>query len=347
LESAGSARYHNSDTRPTEEIDSIRDEQATVILHLPILESALADLDSGKPVALCAVVRTRGSTPQSPGALLVIDQAMNARGTLGGGCVEAEIRKRAFEMLRKNESGLLSFQLDHDYGWDDGLICGGGMDVVVMSMTQVQDGAMLRHTIDDIRAGRDARLVLTIPHDNQPHQYRVRIRPEPKLVIAGAGHIGAQLARMCVDLEFDVTVIDDRADFANPERLPPPIHVAVGDIEHTLRTHPIGPDSYVVIVTRGHNHDEQALSAVIDSNTKYIGLIGSRRKIKLIFDDLVEAGVDPKLLERVHAPIGVDINAVTVPEIAVSIAAQLIAVRRADKHKLVEGPLPANAGASQ
>lgn len=314
-----------------------------MILHLPILENALADVDAGRSVALCAVVRTRGSTPQSPGALLVIDQAMNSRGTLGGGCVEAEIRKQAFEMLRRSESGVLSFQLDHDYGWDDGLICGGGMDVAVMSVSLSQGRGMLRAAVDDIRAGRDAYLVLTVPIERQPQQYRINIQHEPKLIIAGAGHIGAQLARLCVDLEFDVTVIDDRADFANAERLPPPIHVVVGDIEHTLRKLPIGPDTYVVIVTRGHNHDEQALSAVIHSDARYLGMIGSRRKIKLIFDDLVEAGVDRQLLERVHAPIGLNINAVTVPEIAVSIAAQLIAARRADKQKLVEGPLPVSA----
>lgn len=270
--------------------------------------------------------------------MLLIDQSMNTIGTLGGGCVEAEIRKRAFELLQHNQSKLLSFQLDHDYGWDDGLICGGGMDVAVMSLTDAHK-SQIQKTAADVCANKDARITFNVEQDDQVAAYRVRVESQPQLVIAGAGHIGASLAKMCVDLEFDVTVIDDRAEFANPDRLPPPIHVIVGDIEQSLRQMAIDRHTYVVIVTRGHNHDEQALSAVIESDARYLGLIGSRRKIKLIFDDLVEAGVDRKKLERVHAPIGLDINAVTVPEIAVSIAAQLIATRRADRAKLVEGPI--------
>lgn len=311
-----------------------------MLLHLPLIETILQHVDAGRRVAVCAVVKTRGSTPQAPGAMLVIDEAMHTIGTLGGGCVEAEIRKRAFELLGRGESRLLDFQLNHDYGWDDGLICGGGMDVAVMPVATAAEAAQFRRVLEDIAAGCSASVVFRVAHAGARREYRVLVETEPKLVIAGAGHIGAHLARLCVDLEFDVTVIDDRADFANPQRLPPPIHVLVGDIEQTLRRLPLGPDTYAVIVTRGHNHDEQALSAVIASATKYVGMIGSRRKIKLIFDDLVAAGVDPAALARVHAPIGLDINAVTVPEIAVSIAAQLVAVRRADRRKLVEGPFP-------
>lgn len=307
-------------------------------LHLPLLEKAAEEIHAGRKAALCAVVKTRGSTPQSPGAMLLIDETMNTLGTLGGGCVEAEIRKRAFELLNRGESRLLSFQLDHDYGWDDGLICGGGMDVAVMPLTR-DDRGRIESTVGDIRSNREAHVTLEVDHDGQMESYRVRVESSPRLLIAGAGHIGARLAQMCADLEFAVTVIDDRAEFANSDRLPPPIAVIVGDIEQTLREQTIDASTYVVIVTRGHNHDEQALSAVIKSDAKYLGLIGSRRKIKLIFDDLAETGVDRSLLERVNAPIGLDINAVTVPEIAVSIAAQLIATRRADRHKLVEGPI--------
>lgn len=316
-----------------------------MLLHLPLIEKIIAETEAGRRVALCAVVATRGSAPQSPGAMLVVDEGMNTVGTLGGGCVEAEVRKRAFDLLTKGESSLLPFKLDHDYGWDDGLICGGGMDIAVMSITGPKQADQFAGVMADMNAGRQVHVELRVRHEEAWQSYRVLVEAEPKLVIAGAGHVGAQLARLCVALEFDVTVIDDRADCANAERLPPPIHIVVGDIEQSLRAHPIGPDTYVVIVTRGHRHDEQALSAVIESKARYLGMIGSRRKIKLIFDDLKSTGLDAGLLDRVHAPIGLDINAVTVPEIAVSIAAQLIAVRRVDRSKLVEGPFATAEGA--
>jgi xanthine dehydrogenase accessory factor len=311
----------------------------SLILHRPLFEKILTDTRAGKRTMLCAVVKTRGSTPQSPGALLLIDEAMHTVGTLGGGCVEAEVRKQAFELLNKGESGLLSFQLNHDYGWDDGLICGGGMDVVATPILSQSDSTQFAEILDAIDNGDHAFVTMQAMHDGAKCEYKVLIEAEPKLVIAGAGHVGIELARMAVDLEFDVTVIDDRCECANEQRLPPPIHVIVGDIEQSLRRHDINKDSYVVVVTRGHNHDEKALGAVIESDARYIGMIGSRRKIKLIYDDLVAAGIDPKLFDRVHAPIGAKINAVTVPEIAVSIVAELISVRRENTRRLVEGPI--------
>jgi xanthine dehydrogenase accessory factor len=311
-----------------------------MLLHQKLLESIIAALSGGERVALCAVVKTRGSTPQSPGAMLLLDQRMGTVGTLGGGCVEAEVCKRAFALLERGASELLSFQLDHDYGWDDGLICGGGMDVAVTPLIEKNQAEPIRRVLADLAAGRDARVPLRVRTDAGWVEYAVRVEAEPQLVIAGAGHVGAQLARLAVELEFDVTVIDDRADFANSDRLPPPIKPLVGDIEQSLRAHPIDRDTYVVIVTRGHNHDEQALFAVIDSPARYLGMIGSRRKIKLIFDDLQAAGVSADRLARVHAPIGIPINSVTVPEIALSIAAQLVAVRRENQGRLVEGPTP-------
>jgi xanthine dehydrogenase accessory factor len=292
-----------------------------VILHQPLFERIVAEVEAGRQVALCAVVKTRGSTPQAPGALLLVDQAMKTGGTLGGGCVEAEVRKQAFELLGAGQARLLSFQLDHDFGWDDGLICGGGMDVAVAPIRDRQETAPFRQALENISAGKPVSIPLRVLQEEQLVEYRVNIEAEPTLLIAGAGHVGTALATVAVDLEFKVVVVDDRADFANAQRLPAPIQPIAADIEQTLRDFPI-----------------DAASGVIDSPAKYIGMIGSRRKVKLIFDDLKAAGVAPELLERVHAPIGVGINAVTVPEIAVSIAAELIATRRADRRKVVEGP---------
>ena len=137
--------------------------------------------------------------------------------------------------------------------------------------------------------------------------------------------------------------MDDRADCCNVERFPTVDALIVADIESTLRGYPLDASCYVVIVTRGHRHDEQALTAVVGRPARYVGLIGSRRKSKLIFDDLAEAGIAPKALEAVHTPTGLDIQAVTVTEIAVSIGAELIAQRRKTQSQCVSGPFPANA----
>ena len=315
-------------------------------LNQPLFERIVAEVEAGHPVALCAVVKTRGSAPQKPGALLLVDQAMNTDGTLGGGCVEAEVRKQAFDLLRAGRSALLTFQLDRDFGWDDGLICGGMMEIAVLAIRKPQETVPFRRAVAHLRAGEAASIPLRVRHQDQLVEYHLNLEAEPTLLIAGAGHVGTALARMAVDLEFKVVVVDDRADFANSRRLPPPIEPIAADIEQTLGDYPINAGTYVVIVTRGHKHDKQALGAVIDSPAKYIGMIGSRSKIKLIFDDLTTAGVKPKLLERVHSPIGLDINAVTVPELAVSIAAELIATRRADRRKLIQGPLAVTSESS-
>jgi xanthine dehydrogenase accessory factor len=139
-----------------------------------------------------------------------------------------------------------------------------------------------------------------------------------------------------VNLDFHVVVIDDRADMAAAERFPEGVELIAGDIAATLRDYPIDAGCYVVIVTRGHQHDHQALDAVIRSHAGYIGLIGSKRKARMILKDLADAGVSAEQIERVHTPIGLAIGAVTVPEIAVSIAGQLIEHRRKSTPSLVE-----------
>jgi xanthine dehydrogenase accessory factor len=304
-----------------------------------LFDSLVRQVAQRRRVAVCTVVGASGSTPQSPGATLLLHENMTSEGTLGGGCVEAEVRKRAFEMLGRNESGLLKFRLDHDYGWDDGLICGGNMLVAVMPLDEPDAARPFVEASEALRRQQPATVPIRVAHEGRLEEYRLHIEAPAKLVIAGAGHVGQALAKLAVGLDFDVSVIDDRGDYANAERLPPPIRPVVGDIEKTLRGWPIGPGTFVVIVTRGHNHDEAALHAVIDSPARYIGMIGSRRKVKLIFDDLAALGVDRGKLERVRSPIGLKIGGVTVPEIAVSIAAELIQVRRTEQPPThVEGP---------
>jgi xanthine dehydrogenase accessory factor len=248
-------------------------------------------------------------------------------GTLGGGCVEAEVRQQAIKLLHARESKLLTFKLDHDYGWDDGLSCGGAMDIFVQTLVDSADAAPFRAAIDAMSRGEPATLEINYELEGASKTFRETLDPPAKLLIVGAGHVGQALAALATPLGFHVDVLDDRSDCASAERFPnADRHVA--DIESSLRDWPIDPQTYVVIVTRGHRHDGRALAAVIDSPARYLGLIGSKRKVKTIFEDLVSQGVSLERLLRVHAPIGLEIGAVTVPEIAVSIAAELVAVRR-------------------
>jgi xanthine dehydrogenase accessory factor len=158
--------------------------------------------------------------------------------------------------------------------------------------------------------------------------------PRCRLVIVGGGHVGRAVGNLAADLEFDVWVIDDREEFVSQERFPAAQRRICGPIEETLPKLEITRDTYCLIVTRGHNHDEEALYYLADRGARYVGLIGSRRKIKMIFEDLVNEGVSAEALSKVYAPLGVDIGSQTVPEIAVSICAELVA------HRNLNGRVP-------
>ena len=147
----------------------------------------------------------------------------------------------------------------------------------------------------------------------------------------GGGHIGRAVGELAVDLDFDVWVVDDRADYVSELRFPRAQKRIAGPIKEALGDLKVDQDTYCLIVTRGHQHDEEALYCLIDRNARYVGMIGSRRKIKLIFEDLVQEGVSSDLLDQVYAPVGLDIGSQTVPEIAVSICAELVAHRNLGK----------------
>ena len=336
-------------------------------------------IESDQVGAYCTVVETKGSTPQKPGSKLLILPNLRNIGTLGGGCVEAEARRQAIGLMQGGVPRLLEFQLDSDYGWDDGLICGGNMKIFI-DLPQTEAEAEMFERLQTLNAEKTPLVCATVVSSkkhgvdvgmkmifattgerigtlgdsaleaaieaetagvlekNRASLFRENetaavflepLQPRPTLLIAGAGHVGQALCHLGNWLDFDIAIVDDRADFASEERLPEADEIIIGDIATELRNYPITPLTYVVIVTRGHQHDESALHSVVESDARYIGLIGSRRKIKLIFDDLMEAGISTERLERVYAPIGLDINSKTVPEIAVSIVSQLIQIRNA------------------
>jgi xanthine dehydrogenase accessory factor len=283
---------------------------------------------AGEKLALCVLVRARGSTPQRLGAKMLVLGDGKTLGTLGGGCVEAEVKSKALGQLADGTTATLhAFRLDNDYGWDDGLICGGSIDVHVRVLGAA-DMPEFQKLLSEIRARRPAEFVLELGPGGFQERYTEILEPSPMLVIVGGGHVGQALAALAGPLDFELAVIDDRPDFISRERFPSASRRILGEIETELARLPIDPQTYVVIVTRGHRNDGRALAAVVNSPARYIGLIGSKRKIKTIFDDLTQQGVALENIARVHAPIGLEIAAVTPAEIAVSIAAELIAVRR-------------------
>jgi xanthine dehydrogenase accessory factor len=344
-----------------------------------LVAQVVASLAAGKSLAWCRLVETRGSTPQKAGAAMLVFPDGSQAGTLGGGCVEADVKRQALGLLERDTAEVVSFQLDSDYGWDDGLICGGRMQVLVEPVTPATDaryfqrlhallsdgvGCLEAVVFDQNKSGLAApACYLFDAHgqsvaalhgsgDNVPEAVRAHLpnlaeRPRPsaaggisylpnlprcRLVIVGGGHIGQAIGNMAPDVDFDVWVVDDRAEYVSRERFPRAERLIVGDISATLRELAITPDTYCIIVTRGHNHDEEALFHLAERGARYVGLIGSRRKIKLIFDDLEAEGISRQSLARVYAPLGIDIGSQTVPEIAISILAELVAHRNLGGH---------------
>ncbi|HWB20557.1 MAG TPA: XdhC/CoxI family protein [Phycisphaerales bacterium] len=307
-----------------------------------LLARAASLIRQGRNVVACMLVNARGSTPQSAGAIMLVDDSATTYGTVGGGCIEAEIRRHALQSLHTGESRVHTFKLNHDYGWDDGLICGGTVEIAVGRLPAPD---VLDSIRADILARRATSLSLIVADDSGDVRYELSIPMRDRLFIVGAGHVGQSLAKLACDLDFETWVFDDRPDLFSLPAFANVRHV-VGDIAENLASAPIDDRTAVAILTRGHKHDEQALHAVINSSAGYIGMIGSRRKIKLIHDDLINLGVSADRLAKVKAPIGLDIGAVSVNEIALAIAAELIQHRSSHVHSLVTGPMPATRASS-
>ena len=361
-----------------------------------LLEQLDRLLASERPVCFTALVETRGSTPQKPGATMLIQHDGVQLGTLGGGCVEAEVKQRALTRLydrlsSSNEHAtspdvdadskmpaaeLLEFTLDGVSAWDDGLICGGRMRMLIVPVFPGDDCSYFQILRDHLATGRGCTQVVvldsvgaaggsngdlflldatnnvvasrkaikshSLPGQLASHLKTLDSRPRPyvvsgmsflphlercRLIVIGAGHVGQKVAQLAADVDFDVWVVDDRADYCCAERFPSASRLIVQPFDDALRNVAIDHDTYCIIVTRGHSHDEQALKSVVQTPARYIGMIGSHRKIKLIFDDLLRDGISKDTLRQVYAPLGFDIGSQTVGEIAISITAELIAHR--------------------
>ena len=293
-------------------------------------------------------------------------------GTLGGGSVEAGVRRQALLLLDHTEPSLLTFDLDDDYGWADGLICGGSMRFLAQPLPPDQpmpyfdalaqcvdagSGCTEVVVLDAQRAGlpEGARLLFdrqgtlvathcckTCPDSVRENLESLSTRPRPRshnglaylpiltrcrLLLVGAGHVGQAIAQLAHQVDFDIWVLDDRSTFACPERFPQAQQILVEPIGPYLEDFQADGDTYCVIVTRGHSQDREALQYLAGKPAAYVGMIGSRRKIQLILESLRRDGIPAAALDKVYAPLGLDIGSQTVAEIAVSIVAQLIGHR--------------------
>jgi xanthine dehydrogenase accessory factor len=325
--------------------------------------------------ALAVIVEAKGSAPQAAGAAALISASGRIiEGTVGGGILEAEVRRKASAALKRGTSLLVPYSLKEDGFSEDGAVCGGAVKVLIdprparhraafermsrslsarrpgVLVTRIggMDGAKVTLKREWAAAGSPSpyrRAILKALAVAEPRLVAIKrkngldrrgdhfvflepVLPLPRLIIAGAGHIGRAVARLGRLLDFEVSVIDDRPEFANRANLPDADRIDCGDIGETLGTMSFSRDSFVVIVTRGHRHDAEALRACIHSRAGYIGMIGSRRKIALTRKEfLARRWAGRCELGRVHAPIGLPIGSRSVEEIAVSIAAELVRER--------------------
>jgi xanthine dehydrogenase accessory factor len=241
----------------------------------------------GRRGAVATIVSARGSIPSFQSAKMLVRDDGSIAGTIGGGCVEAEVWQAAREVIAQEKPRTLTFDLNQDPKFDTGLVCGGTLEIFI-----------------------------------EP------VLPSSLLYIFGAGHVALELFKAARNADFDCIVADDRETYANAERFPGAVQVVAGDFDTAFKELAPAESSYLVIATRGHRDDMRVLRWAVQTPARYIGMIGSKRKAITVYRELIREGLIPELFDRVYSPVGLDIGAITPEEIAVSIVAELIAVRR-------------------
>jgi len=254
---------------------------------MDIYEEIVKLRKEGRRGAVATIVNVRGSIPSFKTAKMLVRDDGSIVGTIGGGCVEAEVWQAARDVMEQEKPRTLTFNLNQNPKFDTGLVCGGTLEIFV-----------------------------------EP------VLPIPVLYLFGAGHVAHNLYKVAHNAGFDAVVVDDRESYANRERFPEASEVHAKDFKEAMASLSPSESSYIVIVTRGHRDDMRVLRWAVQTPARYIGMIGSKRKVIAIYRELEKEGLSRELFERVHAPVGLDIGAVTPEEIAVAITAEMIAVRR-------------------
>ncbi|HZK11112.1 MAG TPA: XdhC/CoxI family protein [Atribacterota bacterium] len=253
-----------------------------------ILKEAFERMDKGETITLVTVVEAKGSTPREVGTKMLVNKNGLVAGTIGGGMTEAKVIEEAKQVLKEGKGKLLIYRLTKE-------------------QAALDEGAI---------CGGEMKVFIDI------------LQPKEEVLIFGAGHVAVCVSKLAKMMGFKVTIIDDREEFANKDRFPEADEIVTEDIERALTHIKIAPSTYIIIVTRGHLQDQEVLASVIKSKAAYLGMIGSRKKNATVFQQLIEQGVLKEELDKVHAPIGIDIKAQTPEEIAISIIAEIIQVRR-------------------
>jgi xanthine dehydrogenase accessory factor len=241
----------------------------------------------GQKCALATIVQVNGSIPSFESAKMLVREDGSMLGTIGGGCVEAEVWNAAREVMETERPRHLNFSLGQDAAYDNGLICGGQLNVFV-----------------------------------EP------ILPQPRAYIFGAGHISKSISKVATLAGFATVIVDNRETFASRERFPEADEIYAEEYEDVFGKLNVNSSSYIVIVTRGHRDDMRVLRWAIGVPARFIAMIGSKRKTIAVIRELEKEGFDRSAFERLHAPMGLEIGAITPEEIAVSVVAEMIAERR-------------------
>ena len=346
-----------------------------------VYSEIVKSLAKKEKLVLATLVTRVGSAPRAVGAKYLIRADGSSVGSIGGGCVEAEVWQEAQKVMEKGRGGILHFELTSKQLAEGGLICGGNIDIFLEPLKEdflniyqevariIQKGgsailATLVSVDGDFPEGEGSKMlvktsgekvgsllggvelekkilgegelmvrerkpkVLVLSSENRKAEILLEpVFSEFTVYIFGGGHISEQLAPLAKKVHFKVVVIDDREMFANRERFPEADEVLVSEFEMCFGQLNIDDSSYIVIVTRGHLYDGFVLEQAVKTNARYIGMIGSKKKIMTLYQNLLQKGVSKEMLNRVHAPIGLEINSETPEEIAVSIVAELIKVR--------------------
>jgi xanthine dehydrogenase accessory factor len=295
-------------------------------------EQLAAVVDDRRPFALAVISGTKGSSPQRIGAKALFFPDGRLIGTLGGGCLEAEVHARARKALQTGEPSTFDMLLDHDFGWDDGLICGGRVSGVILP--RAAEAGPLWHELanasEPVSWGvkQDFSISRVEENSNGNWLYQETVAPPAELWIAGSGHVAQAVAPLALKLDFAVTVFDDRPELANYDFFPPETQLRVSPWHELLKERPSKSPAFGLIVTRGHQHDALALSEWIHLPFIFLGMIGSRRKARIMRDQFVAQKIaTAEQFDRIACPVGLDISATGTHEIAVSVMAQYIEKR--------------------
>jgi len=253
---------------------------------MDLFEEIVRMRSEGRRGALATIVHTNGSIPSFESSRMLVREDGSIAGTIGGGCVEAEVWAAAKDVMKAELPRKMTFNLNNEAAYDSGLICGGTLEVFV-----------------------------------EP------ILPQPRLYLFGGGHVSTAVAKVASLAGFWIGIVDDRESFANAERFPMAgeIYTSYEDAFAKIRPN---ASTYLVIVTRGHKDDMRVLEWTVQTGARYVGMIGSKRKVLSVYKALEKSGIPAEKFESVFAPVGLEIGALTPEEIAVSITAELIAVRR-------------------